>query len=117
MPRLREAYSLYKRRTPKGKTVYYFRVYDDNGNRLPGRSTGKTNKKGARDYCDVLKEAGRLTKPDLPPACSLPTLIPSRVVYLTKAGSALFAVRGGVEKSEPGGCSLGRVYCGGGGEA
>ncbi len=74
MPRLREAYSLYKRRTPKGKTVYYFRTYDERGNRLPGRTTGKSNKKDARDYCDALKETGRLTKPDLAPSSSLPTL-------------------------------------------
>jgi integrase len=74
MPRLREAYSLYKRRTPKGKIVYYFRAYNERGKRLPGRTTGKTNKKEARDYCDGLKESGRLTKPDLPAASSLPTL-------------------------------------------
>ncbi len=74
MPRLRESYSLYKRRTPKGKIVYYFRAYDEKGKRLPGRTTGMTNKKYARDYCDNLKATGRLTKPDLLSANSLLTL-------------------------------------------
>jgi hypothetical protein len=85
MPRLREAFSLYKRRTPKGKVVYYFRAHDEKGNRLPGRSTGKTNKKDARDYCDNLKATGRLTKPGL--RTSLP------VSQCFSAGTARAAVK------------------------
>lgn len=57
---------MFKRKTPKGKTVYYFRTYDEKGNRVTGRSTGKATRKGARDYCEELKAMGRLVNPPVP---------------------------------------------------
>ena len=59
MPRVRAAYSLYQRAMKKRK-VWYFQTYDENGNRLPGRSTGQILKSKAREYCDSLLKSGNL---------------------------------------------------------
>jgi integrase len=40
--------------------VYYYQSYDQEGRRLPGRSTGKSNKTAARAYCDRLLAEGFL---------------------------------------------------------
>ncbi len=58
--RLRETYTLYKRKLQSGNVVYYYQVYDDDGNKLCGHSTGKRTKTAARNYCNELLREGRL---------------------------------------------------------
>ncbi|WP_411047000.1 tyrosine-type recombinase/integrase, partial [Treponema primitia] len=57
--RVRESYSLYQRKTPAG-VVFYYQMYDENGKRLCGHSTGKTTKTAAREFCNQLLKAGKL---------------------------------------------------------
>jgi integrase len=56
--RARSAYSVYRRVLPSGEVVYYYQTYDDEGRRLPGRSTGKGTRTAARAYCDGLLKEG-----------------------------------------------------------
>jgi integrase len=58
--RLRESFSLYKRKLASGKVVYYYQCYDATGQRLCGRSTGKSTKTAAREYCNELLKTGSL---------------------------------------------------------
>ncbi|GHV41640.1 hypothetical protein AGMMS49546_17960 [Spirochaetia bacterium] len=58
--RIREVYSLYRRRLPSGETVYYYRTYDENGKRLCGHSTGQSTKTRANEYCRRLIREERL---------------------------------------------------------
>ena len=46
----RQDYTLYPRKTVKGKKVYYYRTYDEDGKRTSGRSTGQTSKAAARRW-------------------------------------------------------------------
>lgn len=64
--RLRQIFSLYKRRVPvkgKIKIIYYYHCYDSNGKRL-GFSTGKTKKSEAKNYCETLYKEDKLI-PDI----------------------------------------------------
>lgn len=63
--RLRQDFSLYKRVMKSGKVVYYFQMYDEDGRRLPGKSTGKSNKTAATLYCQQLIREDRLNKQDI----------------------------------------------------
>jgi len=65
--RYREPWSLYPRKSkPGGSTVWYYRTYDESGQRTTGRSTGTSSKTLARDYCARLYQEGRLIPtPDL----------------------------------------------------
>jgi len=60
MPRYKQKFTLYKRPNSSGKPVYYYRTYDENGNRTAGRSTGMTSKGAAEDYCMDLYKEGKL---------------------------------------------------------
>lgn len=60
MSRYREPYTLYKR----GK-YYYYRTYDIRGVRTCGKSTGKTSKGAAKEYCDKLYLLGSLNQSDV----------------------------------------------------
>jgi integrase len=62
--RYRENWTLYKRKTGRGGPVWYYRTYDEFGQRTAGRSTGKTSKTLANDYCAKLFRAGRLLPTD-----------------------------------------------------
>ena len=57
---MREAFSVYERRLRSGKRVFYFQVYDEDGKRGCGHSTGKGSRTAARNYCHVLLREGRL---------------------------------------------------------
>ena len=59
MGRYREPFSLFARKTKKGK-IWYYRSYDEYGNRTVGRSTGETSKTRARQYCCKLLLEGRI---------------------------------------------------------
>jgi integrase len=67
--RLRETFTLYERKLKSGKSVFYYQIYDDDGNRLCGHSTGKRTKTAARNYCNQLLREGRL----MPQARDIPT--------------------------------------------
>ena len=60
MPRYKEPYSLYPRKVKGGKKIWYYRTYDQDGQRTPGRSTGETSKTLARRYCLKLLKKGKL---------------------------------------------------------
>ncbi len=49
--RYREPFTVYPRRLPSGRIVYYYQTYDDQDRRTAPRSTGKTSKGAARRFC------------------------------------------------------------------
>ena len=57
--RYRMDYTLFKRKMPSGKTVYYYAVYDEDGKRI-FRSTGEKTKALADKYVRDLADHGRL---------------------------------------------------------
>jgi hypothetical protein len=58
--RIRESFSLYRRRLPSGLIGFYYQRYDEEGKRTCGHSTGKTTKTAAREYCLKLLREGKL---------------------------------------------------------
>ena len=56
-------YTLYGRRLRNGHHVWYFRIYDSDGHRMAGRSTGTTNKAAAHQVVIRLIQEGRLGLP------------------------------------------------------
>lgn len=60
MPRYKEPFTIFPRKLKSGRKVYYYRVYDNNGNRCAARSTGQTNKTLAKNYCTNLLSKGLL---------------------------------------------------------
>jgi len=55
--RYREPFTLYLRKLPSGKKIWYYQTYDDNNKRTSGFSTGKKSKTAAKAYCfDLLKK-------------------------------------------------------------
>ena len=55
-----------KRKKPREVVVYYYRTYDSDGNRTPGRSTGQQTITAARTYVEnLLKRNTLLTKGEL----------------------------------------------------
>jgi integrase len=51
---MKNDFTLYFRKVPSGKRVYYYYAYDDDGERLGPWSTGEMTKTGARNYCNSL---------------------------------------------------------------
>jgi integrase len=56
----RQDYCLYRRKMKNSVAVWYYRTYDEYGQRTTGRSTGQTNKTLARRYCNQLMRRGKL---------------------------------------------------------
>ena len=57
-------FNLYKRpTTKKNKHLYYVRFYDEEGNRLPGRSTGQTSKAAAETWAFEQLKRGIISSP------------------------------------------------------
>ena len=55
--RYREPFTMYLRKLPSGKKIWYYQTYDDNNKRTSGFSTGKKSKTAAKAYCyDLLKK-------------------------------------------------------------
>ena len=55
--RYREPFTLYLRKLPSGKKIWYYQTYDKNNNRTSGFSTGKKSKTAAKAYCfDLMKK-------------------------------------------------------------
>jgi integrase len=53
-------FTLFRRKNPSGKIVIYFYAYDAEGHRLTARSTGRSTKMAARNYCNDLFKKGKL---------------------------------------------------------
>jgi len=53
-------FTLYSRKVPSGKRVFYYYAYNDEGERLGPWTTGETTKTAARNYCNRLIKLGRL---------------------------------------------------------
>jgi len=54
--RYREPFTLYLRKLPTGKKIWYYQTYDKKNKRTSGFSTGKKSKTAAKAYCfDLLK--------------------------------------------------------------
>jgi len=60
MARIKAPFTLYERTTNSGLKVWYYRTYDENGKRTPGKSTGLADEKAAYDYCLKLLKEDRL---------------------------------------------------------
>jgi integrase len=60
--RIKESFTLYRRKDPSGIVVFYYRTYTFDGKRTCGHSTGQTAKSAAREYCNKLLKEGRLLK-------------------------------------------------------
>jgi integrase len=58
--RVKDDFTLYRRRLASGIVVFYYQCYDADGRRLCGHSTGKTTKTEARKECVRLLQAGLL---------------------------------------------------------
>ena len=58
--KIRNDFTLYFRVVPSGKRVVYYYTYNENGERLPGRSTGETTLTAARVKCNKLLKEGTL---------------------------------------------------------
>jgi hypothetical protein len=57
---MRNDFSLYFRKVPSGKRVFYYYAYDDDRSRQGPWSTGQKTKTAARNYCYKLIREGRL---------------------------------------------------------
>ena len=57
---MKNDFTLYRRRVPSGKRVYYYYAYDEDGERLGPWSTGEEMKTAARNYCNSLIRKGVL---------------------------------------------------------
>jgi integrase len=58
--RIKADFTVFPRKMPSGRVVFYFQCYDENGVRQNGRSTGCSKKTEAAAYCMRLYRAGRL---------------------------------------------------------
>jgi integrase len=58
--RIKANFTVFPRKMPSGRTVFYFQCYDENGVRQNGRSTGCSKKTEAAAYCMRLYRAGAL---------------------------------------------------------
>ncbi|MDR0442563.1 MAG: tyrosine-type recombinase/integrase [Treponema sp.] len=57
---MRNDFTLYFRKVPSGKRVYYYYAYDDDGERLGPWTTGQFTKTAARNYCNAQIRKGVL---------------------------------------------------------
>jgi integrase len=58
--RIKANFTLFPRKMPSGRIVFYFQCYDENGVRQNGRSTGCSKKTEANAYCMRLYREGAL---------------------------------------------------------
>jgi integrase len=66
--RIKAAFSVFPRKMPGGKVIYYYQCYDGNGRRINGHSTGKTARTAAVAYCMDLYRDGNLIPRNKVPA-------------------------------------------------
>jgi hypothetical protein len=77
----RSKYGVEIRRTPSGKTIFYYRTYDPQGVRTTAHSTGQTTRSAARAYCRNLLKQG----------CLIPSPEPTFSEYAAAGGSGTSA--------------------------
>jgi integrase len=65
--RVKADFSVFGRKLPSGKKVFYYQCYDAKGKRQWAKSTGKTKKTEAMAYCNRLFRDGLLTPEAKPP--------------------------------------------------
>ena len=58
--RIKATFTLFKRTIPSGRQVYYYQCYDQKGRRQFAKSTGKSLKTEANEYCLMLFKDGLL---------------------------------------------------------
>ena len=58
--RIKNDFSLYLRKVPSGKKVFYYQCYDERGRRMCGHSTGETTRTRAMKKCIDLIREGKL---------------------------------------------------------
>ncbi len=58
--RYKEEFTVFPRKCKKNHVIFYYRTYDEDGNRTTPRSTGQTSKSAAKAYCKKLKRKGLL---------------------------------------------------------
>ena len=64
-------FTLYFRKVPSGKRLYYYYAYDDEGRRLGPWATGQSNKTAVKNYCINLVKLWKL----LPGPKDIPTFV------------------------------------------
>ncbi len=58
--RVKEYFTVFARSLPSGRKVFYFQVYDEEGHRMPARSTGERTRSAARAHVANLIKTGDL---------------------------------------------------------
>jgi integrase len=58
--RIKATFTLFKRTIPSGRQVYYYQCYDEKGKRQFAKSTGRSLKTEANEYCLILFKNGLL---------------------------------------------------------
>ncbi|MCL2176085.1 MAG: tyrosine-type recombinase/integrase [Treponema sp.] len=58
--RIKAAFSVFKRKLPSGRSVFYYQCYDQKGKRQWAKSTGSSKKTEAIAYCMQLYKEGKL---------------------------------------------------------
>ena len=58
--RYRLEFSIYPRTMKSGKTIFYYRTYDEDGERTSGKTTGKTSRTAAKQWCQRQLKQGNL---------------------------------------------------------
>jgi hypothetical protein len=58
--RIKAKFTLFPRKLPSGRVVYYYQCYDQNGKRLYAHSTGFDKKTLAYEFCLELYRTGKL---------------------------------------------------------
>lgn len=69
--RFHDPFTVFPRKHPSGRVVYYYQTYDENNKRTVPRSTGKATKPAARVYCFDLYKKDKLIPHDkskIPPS-------------------------------------------------
>jgi integrase len=58
--RVKNVFSVFARKMPSGKVVFYYQTYDGDGRRICAHSTGERTKTAAQAYCMLLFREGKL---------------------------------------------------------
>ena len=78
--RYKEPFTLYARRIKNGKSVWYYRTYDSDGNRTSGKSTGLKSKTATRELVTKLIKSDEID-------CWCEKLHPAQIVFVYLHGN------------------------------
>lgn len=99
MGREKKKFTLYQRKMSSGKKVWYYRTYDDFGNRTNGKSTGQSSKTKAENYCLELFR-NNLLIPDS--SLKLSQYIKQKNFF--QFGKCAYSAENGIKKTYAGDC-------------